>query len=171
MKAILQRVISASVTVDKQVVSSIGKGILVLAAVAPGDTEKEVDALAAKVIKMKLWDDEETGGRWKHNVQDISGDVLCVSQFTLLANTKKGSKPDFHGAMGGEHAKELYQRFVSKVGEGYNPEKVKDGVFQAMMEVALINDGPVTFEMSVEPKPVGPKKSVEPKKSAEPKKP
>lgn len=77
MSAILQRVISASVTVDKQVVSSIGKGILVLAAVAPGDTEKEVDALAAKVIKMKLWDDEETGGRWKHNVQDISGDVLC----------------------------------------------------------------------------------------------
>ncbi|KFY41872.1 hypothetical protein V494_02741 [Pseudogymnoascus sp. VKM F-4513 (FW-928)] len=151
MKAILQRVISASVTVDKQVVSSIGKGILVLAAVAPGDTEKEVDALAAKVIKMRLWDDEETGGRWKHNVQDIAGDVLCVSQFTLLANTKKGSKPDFHGAMGGEQAKELYQRFVSKVGEGYKPEKVKDGVFQAMMEVALVNDGPVTLEMSVEP--------------------
>lgn len=67
-----------------------------------------------------------------------------VSQFTLLANTKKGSKPDFHGAMGGEQAKELYQRFVLKIGEGYNPEKVKDGVFQAMMEVALINDGPVS---------------------------
>lgn len=67
-----------------------------------------------------------------------------VSQFTLLANTKKGSKPDFHGAMGGEQAKELYQRFVSKVGEGYHPEKVKDGVFQAMMEVALVNDGPVS---------------------------
>lgn len=67
-----------------------------------------------------------------------------MSQFTLLANTKKGSKPDFHGAMGGEQAKELYQRFVSKVGEGYNPEKVKDGVFQAMMEVALVNDGPVS---------------------------
>jgi D-tyrosyl-tRNA(Tyr) deacylase len=71
-------IISVSyITVDKQVISSIGKGILILAAVAPGDTEKEVDALAAKVIKMKLWDDEETGGRWKHNVQDISGDVLC----------------------------------------------------------------------------------------------
>lgn len=67
-----------------------------------------------------------------------------VSQFTLLANTKKGSKPDFHGAMGGENAKVLYQRFVSKVGEGYNPDKVKDGVFQAMMEVALVNDGPVS---------------------------
>lgn len=69
--------ISASVTVDKQVVSCIGKGILVLAAVAPGDTEKEVDALAAKVLKMRLWDEEATGSRWKHNVQDISGEVLC----------------------------------------------------------------------------------------------
>lgn len=72
------------------------------------------------------------------------GLISEVSQFTLLANTKKGSKPDFHGAMGGEQAKELYQRFVLKVGEGYKPERVKDGVFQAMMEVALINDGPVS---------------------------
>jgi D-tyrosyl-tRNA(Tyr) deacylase len=70
--------------------------------------------------------------------------VPAVSQFTLLASTKKGSKPDFHGAMGGEQAKELYQRFVQKVQEGYKPERVKDGVFQAMMEVALVNDGPVS---------------------------
>ncbi|TAQ89384.1 hypothetical protein B7494_g2261 [Chlorociboria aeruginascens] len=141
MKAILQRVLSASVTVDKQLVSSIGKGILVFAAVAPGDTEKDADALATKILKMRLWDDE-SGGRWKHSVQDINGEVLCISQFTLLASTKKGSKPDFHGAMGGDQAKQLYQHFFSKVQEGYRPEKVKDGVFQAMMEVALINDGP-----------------------------
>jgi D-tyrosyl-tRNA(Tyr) deacylase len=68
-----------------------------------------------------------------------------VSQFTLLASTKKGTKPDFHGAMGGEQAKVLYQHFVSKVKEGYQAEKVKDGVFQAMMEVSLINDGPVGY--------------------------
>jgi len=147
MKAVLQRVLSASVTVDKQLISSIGKGILVFAAVAPGDTEIDADALAAKVLKMKLWDDD-TGGRWKQNVQDISGEVLCVSQFTLLASTKKGSKPDFHGALGGEQAKELYQHFVSKVEQGYKADRVKDGVFQAMMEVALVNDGPVTLEMS-----------------------
>jgi len=147
MKAILQRVLSASVTVDKQLISSIGKGVLVFAAVAPNDTEKEVDALAAKVLKMKLWDDD-IGGRWKMNVQDISGEILCVSQFTLLASTKKGSKPDFHGAMGGDQAKELYQLFVRRIQEGYQREKVKDGVFQAMMEVALVNDGPVTLEMS-----------------------
>ncbi|TEY70318.1 hypothetical protein BOTCAL_0107g00140 [Botryotinia calthae] len=96
---------------------------------------------------MRLWDDEN-GGRWKHNVQDIQGEVLCVSQFTLLASTKKGSKPDFHGALGGDQARELYQLFVTKVQQGYAPERVKDGVFQAMMEVALVNDGPVTLEMS-----------------------
>ncbi|KAI9647799.1 D-tyrosyl-tRNA(Tyr) deacylase [Ciborinia camelliae] len=150
MKAILQRVLSASVTVDKQLISSIGKGILVFAAVAPGDTEKDAESLAAKVLKMRLWDDEN-GGRWKHNVQDIQGEVLCVSQFTLLASTKKGSKPDFHGAMGGDQAKELYQLFFTKVQQGYTSERVKDGVFQAMMEVALVNDGPVTLEMSTRP--------------------
>ncbi|KAL2071685.1 hypothetical protein VTL71DRAFT_12920 [Oculimacula yallundae] len=154
MKAILQRVLSASVTVDKQLISSIGKGVLVFTAVAPGDTEKDAESLAAKILKMRLWDDE-SGGRWKHNVQDISGEVLCVSQFTLLASTKKGSKPDFHGALGGEQAKELYQLFFSKVQQGYKTERVKDGVFQAMMEVALVNDGPVTLEMSVGPS--GPK--------------
>ncbi|CAG8954416.1 hypothetical protein HYFRA_00006043 [Hymenoscyphus fraxineus] len=157
MKAILQRVLSASVTVDKQLVSSIGKGVLVFAAVAPGDTEKDVETLAAKVLKMRLWDDE-VGGRWKHNVQDIGGEILCVSQFTLLASTKKGSKPDFHGALGGDKAKELYQLFVEKVQKGYVNERVKDGVFQAMMEVALVNDGPVTLEMSAGPSGEKPEK-------------
>ncbi|KAI1331875.1 putative D-tyrosyl-tRNA protein [Xylariaceae sp. FL0255] len=147
MKAILQRVLSASVTVDKEVVSSIGKGVLVFAAVAPGDTTKEADSLAAKVLKMKLWDDEQ-GGRWKHNVQEIEGEVLCVSQFTLLANTKKGNKPDFHGAAGGEEAKSLWQYFFQKVQAGYAAERVNNGVFQAMMEVALVNDGPVTLEIT-----------------------
>ncbi|KAI1636986.1 D-Tyr tRNAtyr deacylase-like domain-containing protein [Biscogniauxia mediterranea] len=148
MKAILQRVLSASVTVEKEVVSSIGKGVLVFAAVAPGDTEKEADSLAAKVLKMKLWDDD-SGARWKKNVQEINGEVLCVSQFTLLASTKKGNKPDFHGAAGGEEAKRLYQYFFEKVQQGYLAERVKNGVFQAMMEVALVNDGPVTIELNV----------------------
>ncbi|RKF56765.1 D-aminoacyl-tRNA deacylase [Golovinomyces cichoracearum] len=147
MKAILQRVLSASVSVDQHLVSSISKGILVFAAIAPGDTEKEIDVIATKVIKMKLWDDE-AGDRWKRNIEDIKGEILCVSQFTLLANTKKGSKPDFHGALNGEKARELYHLFVSKVKQGYIADKVKDGVFQASMEVALVNDGPVTLEIS-----------------------
>ncbi|KAI0164476.1 D-tyrosyl-tRNA deacylase [Hypoxylon sp. FL1284] len=151
MKAILQRVLSASVTVEKEVVSSIGRGVLVFAAVAPGDTEKDADSLAAKVLKMKLWDDD-AGGRWRRSVMDIGGEVLCVSQFTLLASTKKGNKPDFHGAMGGDEAKRLYQYFFDKVQQGYVADKVKNGVFQAMMEVALVNDGPVTLELATGPK-------------------
>ncbi|KAH8197798.1 hypothetical protein TruAng_008045 [Truncatella angustata] len=147
----------ASVTVEKEVVSSIGKGVLVFAAVAPGDTEKEADSLANKILKMRLWDDEK-GGRWKHSVQDIGGEVLCVSQFTLLASTKKGSKPDFHGAAGGDEAKRLYQYFFDKVQKGYQSNKVKDGVFQAMMEVALVNDGPVTLELNANPPPPPPAK-------------
>jgi D-aminoacyl-tRNA deacylase len=78
-----------------------------------------------------------------HHTSDSLFDVDSVSQFTLLASTKKGSRPDFHGAMGGDKARELYHRFVQKVQEGYQIERVKDGVFQAMMEVSLINDGPV----------------------------
>ncbi|KAK1828164.1 D-tyrosyl-tRNA deacylase [Podospora conica] len=174
MKAILQRVLSASVTVDQQVVSSIGKGILVFAAMAPGDTEKEAQSLASKILKLKLWDDD-SGGRWKQSVQDIGGEVLCVSQFTLLASTKKGNKPDFHGALGGEEAKSLYQTFFSKVQEGYQPDRVKDGVFQAMMQVALVNDGPVTIEIVTGQQPPKPEKPApktkKPSPAAEPEKP
>ncbi|MCJ1232822.1 D-tyrosyl-tRNA(Tyr) deacylase [Varicellaria rhodocarpa] len=149
MKAILQRVASASVTVDKQLVSSIGRGILVFAAVGPDDTQKEIESMATKVLKLKMWPDE-AGGTWKQNVLDIRGEVLCVSQFTLLASTKKGSKPDFHGAAGGEKAKELYDYFFTKVQDLYEPEKVKNGVFQAMMEVSLVNDGPVGVDYRCE---------------------
>ncbi|KAL1958525.1 hypothetical protein VTO42DRAFT_4389 [Malbranchea cinnamomea] len=153
MKAVIQRVSSASVTVDKQLISSIGRGVLVFAAIGPHDTRKEADSLAAKVLKLKLWPDE-AGSNWKRNVQDIQGEVLCVSQFTLLAKVKKGNKPDFHGAAPPDKAKELYEYFYNKVGELYSAERVKNGVFQAMMEVGLVNDGPVTIELEVNsPKP------------------
>lgn len=146
MKAILQRVLSASITVDKQIVSSIGKGVLVLAAVGPNDTRKDAESLAAKVLKLKLWADD-AGIGWKRSVQEIDGEVLCVSQFTLMASTRKGNKPDFHGAAKPEVAKELYDHFFATVQTLHHAEKVKDGVFQAMMEVALVNDGPVTLEL------------------------
>lgn len=142
MKAVLQRVLSSSVTVNDQVVSAIGKGILVLAAIGPDDTKKDAESMASKVLKMKLWPDENEKN-WKKSVQDIEGEVLCVSQFTLFASTKKGSKPDFHGAAKPEIAKELYDHFLSSIRAQYPPERVKDGVFQAMMQVALVNDGPV----------------------------
>lgn len=178
--------LSASVTVEKQLVSSIGRGVLVFAAVAPGDTEKEADSLANKVVKMKLWDDEEGVGvseafcpgcetpanhlsrgdsgkevsqtlRARYSV--VSNNTyflpgannrrliwLLVSQFTLLAKTKKGTKPDFHGAAKPEEASRLYHYFVQKVKDLYLADRVKDGKFQAMMEVALVNDGPVCHD-------------------------
>ncbi|DAA73795.1 TPA_exp: D-tyrosyl-tRNA(Tyr) deacylase [Trichophyton benhamiae CBS 112371] len=89
--------------------------------------------------------------QWKKNVQDIQGEVLCVSQFTLLATLKKGNKPDFHKAADPKTARELYEYFHSKVQNLYTAERVKDGVFQAMMEVGLVNDGPVTLEIDTNP--------------------
>ncbi|KAF2848403.1 D-tyrosyl-tRNA deacylase-like protein [Plenodomus tracheiphilus IPT5] len=153
MRTVLQRVKSASVTVDGQLVSSIGKGLLVLAAISKDDTEKDVEAMASKILKAKLWDDEskEPPGRWKHSVKDIDGEILCVSQFTLHASLKKGNKPDFHQSASGDKARTLYQTFYDKVGGLYETDKVKDGVFAAMMDVALVNDGPVTIQIDTEP--------------------
>lgn len=106
------------------------------AAVDREDTRKDAESMAGKVLKMKMWPSED-GATWRQNVQDIKGEVLCVSQFTLLASTKKGSKPDFHGAASSEHARELYDQFYDKVQDLYDVEKVKNGVFQAMMEGAV----------------------------------
>lgn len=142
MKAVLQRVKSASVTVDGQLISSIGKGILVLAGVGKEDTEKDADSLVGRILKARLWPDDN-GGQWKKNVQDIEGEVLCVSQFTLYGNLKKGNKPDFHDAADVETARKLYDYFFQRLRAAYKPERVQNGVFQAMMEVELKNDGPV----------------------------
>lgn len=125
-----------------------------LAAIGPNDSHKTVESMASKILKMKLWPDD-SGGQWKRSVRDIQGEVLCVSQFTLYASTRKGNKPDFHGAAKPELAKELYDHFVSTIKQCYEPGKVGDGVFQAMMQVALVNDGPVTLQMDTE----DPKKS------------
>ncbi|KAK5674600.1 D-tyrosyl-tRNA(Tyr) deacylase [Elasticomyces elasticus] len=144
-RAVIQRVKSASVTVDGQLISSIAKGILVFAAVGKDDTLKEAESMAGKVLKLKLWEDDQ-GGKWKKNVQEINGEVLCVSQFTLLASTKKGNKPDFHKSAPAIKGKELYNHFFARVRSQYREDRVKDGVFQAMMDVELINDGPVGLD-------------------------
>ncbi|PYH97081.1 hypothetical protein BO71DRAFT_396515 [Aspergillus ellipticus CBS 707.79] len=143
MKAVLQRVKSASVTVDGQLISSIGKGLLVLAGVGKEDTEKDCDSMIGRILKAKLWPDDENDKPWKKNVQDIDGEILCVSQFTLYGQLKKGNKPDFHEAADVETARKLYDYFFQQLSKSYKPERVKNGVFQAMMEVELKNDGPV----------------------------
>ncbi|KAL5373227.1 hypothetical protein DPSP01_012859 [Paraphaeosphaeria sporulosa] len=150
MRTVLQRVKSASVTVDGQLISSIGRGLLVLAAISKDDTEKDIESMPGKILKAKLWDDESTDppGKWKKNVVEIEGEVLCVSQFTLLASMKKGNKPSFHQSASGLKAKEQYQAFFKKVQDSYQADKVKDGLFAAMMDVALVNDGPVGIDYS-----------------------
>ncbi|KAJ5970815.1 D-tyrosyl-tRNA(Tyr) deacylase [Penicillium vulpinum] len=142
MKLVIQRVKSASVTVDSELVSSIGKGLLVFAGIGKEDTEKDAENLVNKVLKAKFWPDEN-GTQWKKNVKEIEGEVLCVSQFTLYAKMKKGNKPDFHDAASPDTARKIYDYFYDKMGEGYTPDRVKNGVFQAMMDVELKNDGPV----------------------------
>lgn len=134
---------------------------LFLYAVAPDDTSEEIKYIANRILKLKLWDAED-GNRWKMSVVDMNYQILLVSQFTLLATIKKGSKPDFHGACSPALAKDIYTSLLRKTRELYAKEreltqensnmKVQDGVFGAMMQVALINDGPVTFEVSTAPK-------------------
>ncbi|KAJ5965620.1 D-aminoacyl-tRNA deacylase [Penicillium waksmanii] len=149
MKVIIQRVKSASVTVDEELISSIGKGLLVLTGVGKEDTEKEAENIVNKVLKAKFWPDEN-GSQWKKNVQEIEGEVLCVSQFTLYGKMKKGNKPDFHDAADAVTARRVYDHFYNKMRESYKEDRVKNGVFQAMMEVELKNDGPVGVDYTSE---------------------
>ncbi|KAJ5124368.1 uncharacterized protein N7515_008193 [Penicillium bovifimosum] len=142
MKVVIQRVKSASVSVDSELVSSIGKGLLVFAGIGKEDTEKDAENLVNKILKAKFWPDDNDV-QWKKSVKDIEGEVLCVSQFTLYAKMKKGNKPDFHDAASPDTARRIYDFFYKKMGEGYAPDRIKNGVFQAMMDVELKNDGPV----------------------------
>lgn len=120
---------------------------MVLIGVGLEDTAEDVEKLANKIVKTKLWPSVDGAQQWKQSVTDVKGDVLCVSQFTLFAKIKKGQKPDFHNAAKGPEAKELYDQVLAKIQAGL-PEgnHVKDGVFGAMMDVALVNDGPVTIQ-------------------------
>ncbi|GAA5858352.1 hypothetical protein JCM8547_004662 [Rhodosporidiobolus lusitaniae] len=147
MKAVLQRCKSASVTVDGRVVSSIGRGVLCLIGVGTGDTEHEREWLASKILGMKLFPEDKDGEvwGWKKSVVDADYEVLCVSQFTLMANLRKGSKPDFHGAMSSETSKAFYEAFLQDMRSKYKADKIFDGEFGAMMDVQLVNDGPVTL--------------------------
>ncbi|XP_069117083.1 D-aminoacyl-tRNA deacylase-like [Argopecten irradians] len=145
MKLLIQRVSQAKVTVDGEIVSSIGKGLCALVGITNKDTPKEMDYMVRKLLNLRLFDDDQ-GKRWSKNVMEKNYDVLCVSQFTLCM-ILKGNKPDFHSAMPPEMSQEFYAEFVRKMGEAYNPSKIKDGVFGAHMQVHIQNDGPVTIPL------------------------
>lgn len=142
MRAVLQRVSRASVAVDGAVTGEIGRGLLVLVGVAPDDTPDDIAWLAGKIAQQKLFPDDS--GRMNLSVAESGGGVLVVSQFTLLASTRKGTKPSWHRAAGPEVAGSLYEAFVRKMEELLG-RPVATGEFGAMMEVELVNDGPVTL--------------------------
>ena len=142
MRAVLQRVSKASVTVEGRVAGAIERGLLVLVGVAADDTDDDIAWLAGKIVQQKLFADET--GRMNLSVVESGGGVLVVSQFTLLASTRKGTKPSWHRAAGPEVAIPLYEAFVRKTEELLG-RPVATGEFGAMMEVALVNDGPVTL--------------------------
>ena len=141
MRAILTRVSSASVTIDGACVGQIGKGFLILLGVGPEDTEKECRALAEKCLALRIFEDEN--GKMNLGLEQVGGQVLVVSQFTLYGSCRKGRRPSFTGAAGPELGNAMYERFLEICTElGYKPQH---GQFGADMKVASVNDGPVTL--------------------------
>ncbi len=141
MRIVVQRVTSASVTVEGEVVGAIAQGLLVLLGIARDDTAAEVDRLAGKVARLRIF--EAGDGKFDLSVLDVGGEILVVSQFTLLADTAKGNRPGFSEAARPEVAKPLVERFCAALsGHGIS---VATGVFGARMSVELVNDGPVTI--------------------------
>ena len=142
MKAVIQRVSSASVTVDGNVTGSISKGFLVLLGVMEGDTEKEAALMASKIAKLRVFEDENE--KMNLSVTDVDGEILSVSQFTLCADVKKGNRPSFTPSAKPDVANALYEKFNAfLLNEGV--KNVEKGIFGADMKVSLLNDGPVTI--------------------------
>ena len=142
MRVVIQRVKEASVSVQGVKISEIQKGLLILVGVETQDTQQDIDWLVAKVAKLRIFEDPD--GAMNVSLQDIGADVIVVSQFTLHASTKKGNRPSFIKAAKPEVAIPLYQEFVDSL-EKQLDKKIQTGQFGAMMDVALINDGPVTI--------------------------
>lgn len=145
MKAVIQRVSAAKVVVGESVISSISRGLCVLVGICNEDSINDVNFLVQKLLSLRVFDDE-SGKRWQKSVKDYNLEILCVSQFTLY-HRLKGNKPDFHLAMKGAEAQSLYNSFLEKLRNSYQTEKIKDGKFGAMMQVHIVNDGPVTLEI------------------------
>ena len=142
MRVVIQRVSAASVTIDGQVKSSIGTGLLILLGIEPADTEADAEWLCKKTASMRIFSDE--AGLMNLSVQDVGGELLVVSQFTLYASTKKGNRPSFIRAARPEQAIPLYEKFVAML-IAETGIQVRTGEFGADMKVSLVNDGPVTI--------------------------
>lgn len=144
MKIVIQRVSEASVTIEGKKVADIQKGLLVLVGIEDADTQEDIDWLAGKIIKMRIFGDENDV--MNCSVQDIDGEIIVVSQFTLHASTKKGNRPSYLKASKPDFAIPMYENFIKSLEKEFN-KKVQTGIFGADMKVSLLNDGPVTIVM------------------------
>ena len=142
MKAVIQRVIKASVTIDNKIHTQIGNGLLVLLGIEDADTNEDIEWLSAKIVNLRIFNDAD--GVMNISVKDISGNILVVSQFTLHASTKKGNRPSYIKASKPEIAIPLYERFLKQLSNDLGKE-IEAGIFGADMKVDLLNDGPVTI--------------------------
>ena len=149
MRAVIQRVQHASVTIDGKLKSRIQKGFLVLLGIEDADTEEDMEWLARKIVALRVFDDEQ--GVMNRNIQDAGGEILVVSQFTLMASYKKGNRPSWIRSARHEHAIPLYEAFTERLSQDL-PGRVQTGEFGADMQVELLNDGPVTICMDTKNK-------------------
>ena len=149
MRAVIQRVQHASVTIDGKLKSRIQKGFLVLLGIEDADTEEDKEWLARKIVALRVFDDEQ--GEMNRNIQDAGGEILVVSQFTLMASYKKGNRPSWIRAARHEHAIPLYEAFTERLSQDL-PGRIQTGEFGADMQVELLNDGPVTICMDTKNK-------------------
>lgn len=141
MKVVLQRVKKASVTVDEKIVGKIDNGLLILVGFTEGDGEHQIDWMINKITNLRIFDDDK--GVMNLSVKDVKGSILSVSQFTLYADSRKGNRPSYINALGGESAIKLYEAFNEKLRD--TGISIEEGIFGADMDVSLVNDGPVTI--------------------------
>src|ERR1051325_5432027 len=142
MRALIQRVANASVTVERQIKGQIERGLVVLLAIEDADTPQDIEWLSGKIVRLRIFDDDS--GVMNRSVQEVGGDILLVSQFTLFASTKKGNRPSYIRSARPEVAVPLYEQFRARLAQDLG-KPVRTGEFGADMKVALVNDGPVTL--------------------------
>jgi len=148
MKIVIQKVKSSQVIVDGKIVGSINQGLNLLVAIAPTDTEKEIDWMVKKCLELRLFSAQNTGDKWEKSVQEINGQILVISQFTLYGDCRKGRRPSFSNSAPPAIAEHLYNLFIEKL--KLSKLKIETGIFGAKMEVKIENDGPVTLLLEKE---------------------